>query len=123
MQVLTREFKYVKPDRRLLLHVADALGVAPGEMLMVGDSKEDVEVGAMVGASTCLIAGGGNEPFATGRAAAAAAARARAERVMQGGRAPAPALVLRLRSQERMRTHAARAGRRMASGRRSRWRA
>lgn len=64
-QVLTREFKYVKPDRRLLLHVAAEWGIKPSEMLMVGDSKEDVEVGAMVGASTCLIAGGGNEPFAS----------------------------------------------------------
>ena len=62
--VLTREFKYVKPDRRLLLHVAQHWGLQPSEMLMVGDSKEDVEVGAMVGSSTCLIAGGGNEPFA-----------------------------------------------------------
>lgn len=64
-QVLTREFKYVKPDRRLLLHVAQNWGIHPSEMLMVGDSKEDVEVGALVGASTCLITGGGNEPFAS----------------------------------------------------------
>lgn len=56
-QVLTREYKYVKPDRRLLLHVAEQWGIHPSEMLMVGDSKEDVEVGALVGASTCLITG------------------------------------------------------------------
>ncbi|EFJ44982.1 hypothetical protein VOLCADRAFT_106209 [Volvox carteri f. nagariensis] len=44
-QVLTREFKYVKPDRRLLVHVAQAWGINPADMLMVGDSFEDVECG------------------------------------------------------------------------------
>ena len=61
--VLTREFQFVKPDRRLLLHVAAQWELHPSQLLMVGDSKEDVEVGALVGASTCLIAGGGNDPF------------------------------------------------------------
>jgi HAD superfamily hydrolase (TIGR01509 family) len=60
-QVLTRHFPYVKPDRRLLLHVAQQWGVQPSELLMVGDSREDVEIGAICGAATCLIAGGGNE--------------------------------------------------------------
>lgn len=68
--LLTRHFKYVKPDRRLLLHVAQAWGVPPSQLLMVGDSREDVEIGAICGAATCLIAGGGNE---TNAAAAAAA--------------------------------------------------
>ena len=68
--ILTRHFKYVKPDRRLLMHVAQAWGVHPSAMLMVGDSREDVEIGAICGAATCLIAGGGNE---TNAAAAAAA--------------------------------------------------
>ena len=68
--ILTRHFQYVKPDRRLLLHVAQAWGIPPSQMLMVGDSREDVEIGAICGAATCLIAGGGNE---TNAAAAAAA--------------------------------------------------
>lgn len=58
--LLTRHFALVKPDARLLRHVAAAWGCQPCELLMVGDSREDVEVGAAVGAPTCLIAGGGN---------------------------------------------------------------
>ncbi|GIL87479.1 hypothetical protein Vretimale_1626 [Volvox reticuliferus] len=60
-QVLTREFKYVKPDRRLLAHVAQTWGIDPADMLMVGDSFEDVECGNASGAASCLVAGGGNE--------------------------------------------------------------
>ena len=64
--ILTRHFQYVKPDRRLLLHVAETWKVEPSELLMVGDSREDVEIGNICGAASCLIAGGGNEPFAMG---------------------------------------------------------
>lgn len=39
-QVLTREFRYVKPDRRLLLHVSQQWGCDPQRLLMVGDSFE-----------------------------------------------------------------------------------
>uniref|UniRef100_A0A383VST6 Methyltransferase domain-containing protein n=1 Tax=Tetradesmus obliquus TaxID=3088 RepID=A0A383VST6_TETOB len=60
-EVRTREFKYVKPDKRLLLDVAEAWQLHPGRLLMVGDSFEDVEVGNAAGTATCLIAGGGNE--------------------------------------------------------------
>jgi len=59
--ILTREFRYVKPDKRLLLHVADQWGVDPSSLLMVGDSREDVECGKAAGTGTCLISGGGNE--------------------------------------------------------------
>ncbi|KAG1677921.1 hypothetical protein FOA52_001339 [Chlamydomonas sp. UWO 241] len=59
--VLTREFDFVKPDKRLLLHVAQTWGVDPARVLMVGDSFEDVEVGNAAGTATCLVAGGGNE--------------------------------------------------------------
>jgi len=64
--LLNRHFALVKPDRRLLLHVARQWGCAPSQLLMVGDSREDVEIGALVGAATCLIAGGGNEAFTIG---------------------------------------------------------
>jgi HAD superfamily hydrolase (TIGR01509 family) len=59
--LLTREFAFVKPDKRLLLHVAQQWGVPPSSLLMVGDSFEDVEVGNAAGTATCLVAGGGNE--------------------------------------------------------------
>jgi HAD superfamily hydrolase (TIGR01549 family) len=42
--VLTREFRHVKPDYRLMHHLAEQWGLAPEDILMVGDSLEDVEV-------------------------------------------------------------------------------
>jgi len=60
-EIRTREFEFVKPDRRLLLDVAAAWGAAPGRLLMVGDSFEDVECGNAAGTASCLVAGGGNE--------------------------------------------------------------
>eukprot|EP00882_Tetradesmus_deserticola_P026609 GHRQ01029368.1.p2 GENE.GHRQ01029368.1~~GHRQ01029368.1.p2 ORF type:complete len:199 (+),score=73.62 GHRQ01029368.1:137-733(+) len=60
-EVRTREFRYVKPDKRLLLDVAQAWQLHPGRLLMVGDSFEDVEVGNAAGTATCLVTGGGNE--------------------------------------------------------------
>ncbi len=38
-----------------------AWGVPPANLLMVGDSTEDVETGNAAGTASCLIAGGGNE--------------------------------------------------------------
>lgn len=60
-QILTRESPYVKPDYRLMDEIARAWGVETPDLLMVGDSLEDVEVGNAAGAASCLIAGGGNE--------------------------------------------------------------
>lgn len=59
--IMTREFPYVKPDKRCLTHFADAWGISPARLLMVGDSTEDVECGNAAGTATCLISGGGNE--------------------------------------------------------------
>lgn len=59
--LLTREHRHVKPDKRCLLYFADAWGIPPHRLLMVGDSTEDVECGNAAGTATCLIAGGGNE--------------------------------------------------------------
>ncbi|MEW5313539.1 MAG: hypothetical protein WDW38_005099 [Sanguina aurantia] len=72
-QVLTREFKYVKPDRRLLQHVAQEWGMEPSRLLMIGDSFEDVECGNSAGTASCLIAGGGNEKPGSGVTAPAGA--------------------------------------------------
>ena len=66
--VRTREFRFVKPDKRLLLSLAADLGARPGHVLMVGDSLEDVECGNAAGTASCLIAGGGNEVGASASA-------------------------------------------------------
>lgn len=59
--VMTREFRYVKPDKRCLLHFAQKWGIPASKLLMVGDSTEDVECGNAAGTASCLISGGGNE--------------------------------------------------------------
>lgn len=67
-QILTREYRYIKPDKRLLVDVAKVWGLPPKSLLMIGDSIEDVECGNAAGTATCHIQGGGNE---VGAAAAA----------------------------------------------------
>jgi phosphoglycolate phosphatase len=41
-----------KPDPLPLLHLAERLGVAPHELLMVGDGSQDIEAGRRAGART-----------------------------------------------------------------------
>eukprot|EP00775_Hariotina_reticulata_P013404 gene13404-13532_t len=46
-EVRTREFKYVKPDKRLLLDVAQSWGLQPGKLLMsCSDSDDESDGGA-----------------------------------------------------------------------------
>lgn len=53
---LTREFLPFKPDPAPLLHVAQIWGVAPGELVMVGDSPvDDVACGARAGAAATVL--------------------------------------------------------------------
>ena len=59
--VMTREFQYIKPDKRCLLHFAQKWNIPASKLLMVGDSTEDVECGNAAGTASCLISGGGNE--------------------------------------------------------------
>jgi HAD superfamily hydrolase (TIGR01549 family) len=59
--VMTREFHYVKPDKRCLLHFSRKWNIPASRLLMVGDSTEDVECGNAAGTASCLISGGGNE--------------------------------------------------------------
>lgn len=59
--LMTREFAFVKPDKRCLMHFSQAWGIPPERLLMVGDSTEDIECGNAAGLATCLIRGGGNE--------------------------------------------------------------
>jgi len=60
-EIITRHHRHVKPDFRLLSDLADEWRLDPRDMLMVGDSTEDVECGNAAGTATCLIEGGGNE--------------------------------------------------------------
>ena len=59
--VMTREYPFVKPDKRCLTYFATMWGIPPSRVLMVGDSVEDVECGNAAGTASCLILGGGNE--------------------------------------------------------------
>lgn len=59
--LMTREFPFVKPDKRCLTHFSTVWGIPPSHLLMVGDSTEDVECGNAAGTASCLISGGGNE--------------------------------------------------------------
>ena len=62
--VMTREFKYIKPDKRCLLHFSEKWAIPTAKLLMVGDSPEDIECGNAAGTASCLILGGGNEVHA-----------------------------------------------------------
>ncbi|CUS21847.1 LAQU0S04e02168g1_1 [Lachancea quebecensis] len=53
--IVTREFRPTKPDPAPLLHISEQLGIAPENMVMVGDSHDDVECGAAAGAATILV--------------------------------------------------------------------
>ncbi|CAR24411.1 putative haloacid dehalogenase-like hydrolase [Lachancea thermotolerans CBS 6340] len=53
--ILTRDFRPTKPDPAPLLHISEQLGIAPENMVMVGDSYDDVECGAAAGAGTILV--------------------------------------------------------------------
>jgi len=59
--IMTREYPFVKPDKRCLTHFATTWGIPASRVLMVGDSVEDVECGNAAGTASCLISGGGNE--------------------------------------------------------------
>lgn len=47
-----------KPDPAPLLHIAGALDIAPGEMVMVGDGPQDIQCGHAAGARTVGVEGG-----------------------------------------------------------------
>lgn len=53
---LSREFTPCKPSPAALLHICNAWGVQPSEVMMVGDSAaDDVVCGNRAGALTCLL--------------------------------------------------------------------
>lgn len=49
-----------KPDPLPLTHVAEQLGIAPGQALMVGDSRHDIEAGRRAGFRTLAVPYGYN---------------------------------------------------------------
>lgn len=53
--VVTREFKPPKPAPEPLLHIISAWGVAPQQVLMVGDSRDDMDAGLAAGCAVVLL--------------------------------------------------------------------
>lgn len=53
--VVTREFKPPKPSPEPLLHIISAWGVAPQQVLMVGDSWDDMNAGLAAGCAVVLL--------------------------------------------------------------------
>ena len=49
-QVLTRDFKPVKPDPAPLFHIAKRWETEPKNLIMVGDDKNDIQCGKAAGA-------------------------------------------------------------------------
>lgn len=63
--IITRAFKPPKPDPAGILHIARQWGIdegaRAGEMVMVGDSIDDMAAGARAGATTVLLVNEVNE--------------------------------------------------------------
>lgn len=59
--VVTREFKPPKPSPAGLLHIVNAWNVPPENVIMVGDSIDDMQAGFRAGAGTILIRSDVNE--------------------------------------------------------------
>lgn len=53
--VVTREFKPPKPSPKPLLHIIESWGVSPSEVIMVGDSNDDMEAGLAAGCAVVLL--------------------------------------------------------------------
>ncbi len=57
-QVLGGDEAARKPDPRGLLQLCERLGVAPGEALLVGDSRIDIDTGRAAGVPVCAVSWG-----------------------------------------------------------------
>lgn len=53
--IVTREFQPPKPKPDPLLHIARRLNINPSEMVMVGDSIDDMQAGLEAGFTTILL--------------------------------------------------------------------
>lgn len=52
---ITRNFYPPKPSPKPLLHIIDSWGVSPHQVLMVGDSREDMQAGLEAGCAVVLL--------------------------------------------------------------------
>lgn len=53
--VITREFKPPKPSPKGLLHIISTWGLNPNEVIMVGDSNDDMDAGISAGCAVVLL--------------------------------------------------------------------
>lgn len=53
--IVTREFKPPKPHPAGILHIAKTWGIQPKNLIMVGDSVDDMTAGYRAGAATILL--------------------------------------------------------------------
>jgi HAD superfamily hydrolase (TIGR01549 family) len=53
--ILTRDFEPVKPHPAPVLHICAHWGLAPADVLVVGDYRDDLTCGRAAGARTCLL--------------------------------------------------------------------
>lgn len=53
--ILTRDFRPTKPSGDPLLHIARQLGIEPAQLLMIGDSFDDMQSGRSAGCATALL--------------------------------------------------------------------
>lgn len=53
--IVTRTFKPPKPHPAGIHHIADTWGMSTGEMIMVGDSIDDMMAGRKAGTKTVLL--------------------------------------------------------------------
>ena len=63
-EVVTREFDPVKPDPASALHVSRKWGIAPSEIMLLGDYRDDLLCGNAAGMRTCLLKTDRNHEFA-----------------------------------------------------------
>lgn len=61
--IITREFKPPKPSPEPLLHIAGLLSLAPDQIMMVGDSYDDMKSGRQAGCVTVLLRNPANSPM------------------------------------------------------------
>lgn len=54
-QIVTRDFSPPKPRPEPLLYIAKQLNISPEEMIMVGDSIDDMKSGTAAGCTTILL--------------------------------------------------------------------
>lgn len=53
--IVTREFKPPKPSAKPLLHIINSWNVKPNEVIMVGDSNDDIDAGLNAGCAVILL--------------------------------------------------------------------